>query len=96
MLNQNSNNYICALYKDEKNGLWGFSYADISTGEFKVTQAPFELILAELTRISPSEVIGPSKKQDIQPFQIVPEEKIDLPDEITKIYNCSKQSESSF
>lgn len=90
MLNQNSNNYICALHKDDKSDLWGFSYADISTGEFKVTQAPFELILAELTRISPSEVIGPSKKQDIQPFQIVPEEKIDLPDEITKIYNCSK------
>ncbi len=96
MLNQNSNNYICALYKDDKKDLWGFSYADISTGEFKVTQAPFELILAELTRISPSEVIGPSKKQDIQPFQIVPEEKIDLPDEITKIYNCSKIPASVF
>lgn len=96
LLNQNSNNYICALYKDEKSGLWGFSYADISTGEFKVTQASFELILAELTRIAPTEVIGPSKKQDIQPFQIVPEEKIDLPEEITKIYNCSKIPASVF
>ncbi len=96
MLNQNSNNYICALFKDEKSGQWGFSYADISTGEFKVTQSSFELILAELIRISPSEVIGPSKKQDIQPFQIVPEEKIDLPDEITKVYNCSKIPASVF
>lgn len=96
MLNQNSNNYICALFKDEKSDLWGFSYADISTGEFKVTQAPFELILAELIRIAPSEVVGASKKQDIQPFQIVPEEKINLPEEITKIYNCSKIPTSVF
>ena len=96
MLNQNSNNYICALFKDEKSDLWGFSYADISTGEFKVTQSSYELILAELARIAPTEVIGPSKKQDIQPFQIVPEEKIDLPDDIVKIYNCSKIPASVF
>ena len=96
MLNQNSNNYICALFKDEKSELWGFSYADISTGEFKVTQSSYELILAELARISPTEVIGPSKKQDIQPFQIVPEEKIDLPDDIVKLYNCSKIPASVF
>ena len=96
MLNQNSNNYICALFKDEKSELWGFSYADISTGEFKVTQSSYELILAELARISPTEVIGPSKKQDIQPFQIVPEEKIDLPDDIVKLYNCSKIPVSVF
>lgn len=95
-LQQNSNNYICALFKEEKSGIWGFSYADISTGEFKVTQAPFELILAELTRIAPAEVVGPSIKQKIMPFQIVPDEKIDLPEEITKIYNCSKIPASVF
>ena len=95
-LQQNSNNYICALFKDEKSGIWGFSYADISTGEFKVTQAPYELILAELTRISPAEVVGPSVKQKIMPFQIVPDEKIDLPEEITKNYNCSKIPSSVF
>ena len=95
-LQQNSNNYICALFKDEKSGIWGFSYTDISTGEFKVTQAPYELILAELTRISPAEVVGPSVKQKIMPFQIVPDEKIDLPEEITKNYNCSKIPSSVF
>ena len=95
-LQQNSNNYICALFKDEKSGIWGFSYTDISTGEFKVTQAPYELILAELTRISPAEVVGPSVKQNIMPFQIVPDEKIDLPEEITKNYNCSKIPSSVF
>ena len=95
-LKQNSNNYICALFKDEKSGMWGFSYADISTGEFKVTQASYELIMAELTRISPAEVVGPSIKQKIMPFQIVPDEKIDLPEEITKNYNCSKVPSSVF
>ncbi len=95
-LQKNSNNYICALFNDEKKGVWGFSYADISTGEFKVTQAPLELITGELARIKPTEVIGPSIRADIQPFQIVPEEKINLPDEITKLYNCSKIPSSVF
>ena len=77
-LKQNSNNYICALFNDEKNNIWGFAYADISTGEFKVTQAPYELIISELARISPAEVIGPSIREKIMPFQIVPDEKINL------------------
>lgn len=96
LLEKNSNNYICSLFKDEKSGMYGFSYADISTGEFKTTQAPLNLILSELTRISPAEVIAPSIRAEIKPFQIVPEEKINLPEEITKLYNCSKIPESVF
>ncbi len=96
LLNQNSNNYICAIYKDEKQDLYGFSYTDISTGEFKTTQANLNLILAELARLSPSEIVAPSLKQDIKPFQIVPDEVINLPDEITKKYNCSKIPASVF
>lgn len=95
-LNQNSNNYICALFKDEKSDLYGFAYADISTGEFKTTQAPLPLITAELARIKPAEIIAPSLEQKIQPFQIVPETKINLPDEIVKMYNCSKIPTSVF
>lgn len=96
LLNQNSNNYICAIYKDEKNGLFGFAYTDISTGEFKVTQASLNLVMAELARLNPSEVVAPSLKQDIKPFQIVPDEVINLPDEVTKRYNCSKIPPSVF
>lgn len=95
-LKQNSNNYICALFKDEKSDLYGFSYADISTGEFKVTQAPLDLIMDELARIAPSEVIGPSIRAKIMPFQIVPDEKINLPEKITAAYNCSKIPTSVF
>ena len=96
LLNQNSNNYICAIYKDEKQDIYGFSYTDISTGEFKTTQAGLNLILAELARINPSEIVAPGLKQDIKPFQIVPDEVINLPDEITKKYNCSKIPSSVF
>lgn len=89
-LNKNSNNYIAAMFKDEKSDIYGFAYSDISTGEFKVTQAPLNLIMSELARISPSEIVAPAIRGEIKPFQIVPEEKIDLPENILKLYNCSK------
>ena len=87
-LNQNSNNYMCALFPDGKK--WGFAYTDISTGEFKATELDYETVLTELARIQPSEIVAPAKKMKLQPFQIVPEETVDLPDEITQNYNCSK------
>ena len=96
LLKQNSNNYICAIYKDDKKDLCGFSYTDVSTGEFKTTQAPLNLIMAELARLNPAEIVAPSLKQDIKPFQIVADEVVDLPDEITKKYNCSKIPPSVF
>jgi len=96
LLNQNSNNYICAIYKDEKSDIFGFSYTDISTGEFKTTQAPLGMIMAELARLNPSEIVAPALQQEIKPFQIVPDEVINLPDEITQKYNCSKIPASVF
>lgn len=100
LLKQNSNNYICAIFKDKKgaNGSeqYGFAYADISTGEFKTTQAPLNMILSELARLQPSEIIGPALAQKIMPFQIVAVEKIDLPDEVLNNYNCSKVPASIF
>ena len=89
-LNQNKNNYLAAMFKDEKSGLYGFAYADISTGEFKVTQAPLELLMSELARISPAEIIAPATRGEIKPFQIVPDEKVDLPENVTQLYNCTK------
>lgn len=96
LLKQNSNNYICSICKDERQDIYGFAYTDISTGEFKTTQAPLNLIIAELARLNPSEIVGPSLKQDIKPFQIVPDEVINLPEEVTKRYNCSKIPSSVF
>lgn len=96
LLKQTSNNYICAIYKDKKSETYGFAYTDISTGEFKTTQAPLNLIMSELARLQPSEIIAPSVAQKVMPFQIVPEEKIDLPIEILNLYNCSKVPSSVF
>ncbi len=90
LLQKKSNNYIAAIFKDEKTELYGLAYTDISTGEFKTTQSTLELLLSELGRIAPAEIIAPAVRGEIKPFQIVPEEKIVLPDEITKVYNCSK------
>ena len=95
-LNQNSNNYICAIYKDEKSDVYGFAYTDISTGEFKTTQASLELIQAELARLNPAEIVAPAVREEIKPFQIVPDEKVNLPECITKVYNCSKIPASVF
>lgn len=96
LLEKNSNNYICAIFNDTKSDLYGFSYADISTGEFKTTQASLSMILSELARLQPSEIIAPAIAQKVMPFQIVPEEKIDLPDEILNNYNCSKVPSNVF
>lgn len=96
LLNQNSNNYICAIFEDKKTGLFGFSYTDTSTGEFKTTQTTLPLIMSELARLQPSEIIAPSVAQKVLPFQIVPEEKIDLPEAILNNYNCSKVPTSVF
>lgn len=46
--------------------------------------------MSELTRINPAEIVAPAMQAKIMPFQIVPEEKIDLPEGIVKTYNCSK------
>ena len=101
-LNQNSNNYMCAIFKDKSGNskaekkIWGFAYTDISTGEFKATQLNYETLLTELIRIQPSEVVASAKKMKLQPFQIVPEETVDLPDEIINNYNCSKVPDKVF
>ena len=93
-LKQNTNNYICAMF--EEKDVYGFAYTDISTGEFKVTQAPLELVMSELARINPAEIIAPSIRAEIKPFQIVPDEKINLPEKITLLYNCSKVPSNVF
>lgn len=94
LLEPTGNNYLASVIQDGEN--FGLAYSDISTGEFRVTKGSLPEILSELARIKPSEVLTPIKKLKITPFQIVPEEKIDLPEEITSIYPCTKMSVSSF
>lgn len=96
LLKSNVNNYLAAVIKDKKTEQYGLAYTDISTGEFKVTQTGFEQLISELSRIKPSELVVPKISQKVLPFQIVGDEKIDLPDEITNTFNCSKMSYAAF
>jgi DNA mismatch repair protein MutS len=68
ILNDSENNYLLSVFPVEKGKyqIWGFSFADISTGEFKVGEfrlinntgksIPKELII-ETLRLNPAEII---------------------------------------
>jgi DNA mismatch repair protein MutS len=56
LLKANRPNYLGAVYFHE--GRFGFAYADLSTGEFRVTEASkVSSLLDDLARISPAEVL---------------------------------------
>lgn len=61
ILEHNKNNYLAAVYFG-KNSI-GVSFADISTGEFLVTEGNAEYIDKMLQSFQPSEVIYPKGKQ---------------------------------
>jgi DNA mismatch repair protein MutS len=49
-------NYLGAVYRD--NGSYGFAYADLSTGEFRLTQLQDrQSLLNELARVAPAELL---------------------------------------
>jgi DNA mismatch repair protein MutS len=49
-------NYLGAVYRD--NGIYGFAYADLSTGEFRLTQLQDrQSLLNELARVAPAELL---------------------------------------
>jgi DNA mismatch repair protein MutS len=55
-------NYLGAVYVD--GGLFGFAYADLSTGEFRLAQAQDrQSLLDELARVGPSEVLASDEQK---------------------------------
>src|SRR5512146_346226 len=52
LLPGDSNNYLVSVILDEK--VASVAYADITTGEFAVTELPPEALRAELTRLHPA------------------------------------------
>jgi len=62
-------NYLGAMYAD--GAAFGFAYADLSTGEFRLTQAQDrQSLLDELARVSPSELLVSDEQQ--QQFKEIP------------------------
>ncbi len=72
LLDDKSNNYICSLVVKEISGrrLYGASFLDVSTGEFLVGEYSDnndsgEVILDQLTRLMPSELLIAAKDQPL-------------------------------
>jgi len=62
-------NYLGAVYAD--GSAFGFAYTDLSTGEFRLTQAQDrQTLLDELARVSPSELLVSDEQQ--QQFKEIP------------------------
>jgi len=56
-------NYLGAVYAD--GGIFGFAYADLTTGEFRLTELQDrQSLLDELARVSPSELLMSSEQKD--------------------------------
>ena len=56
-------NYLGAVYAD--GGIFGFAYADLTTGEFRLTQLQDrQSLFDELARVSPSEMLISSEQKD--------------------------------
>ena len=55
MLEDKANNYLMCVFLDGKKA--GIAYADVSTGEFYVMEPELNMLRAEISRVSPMEII---------------------------------------
>jgi DNA mismatch repair protein MutS len=56
-LAETKNNFLSSIIQD---GAWGLAFLDVSTGEFTIFQtARFDILLTELARIKPAEILLP-------------------------------------
>jgi DNA mismatch repair protein MutS len=62
-------NYLAAIYEHESSGpsqtVFGFAYADLTTGEFRLMQSSTQAALTdELARVGPSEILVSEEQRD--------------------------------
>ena len=57
LLDGSRNNYICALYAPDANGVVGVAAADVSTGELRLATLPRAELEPMLARLSPRELV---------------------------------------
>ena len=60
LLPGDANNYLASVFLDLHTA--AISYADVTTGEFAVTELPLEALRAELTRLHPAEILLPENQ----------------------------------
>jgi len=95
-LDATKNNYIASIIVDESKKIFALAYADISTGEFNITQSNLTNLEKEITTIEPVEILSKSRKQEIKEFQIVPELIADIPKTIRDNFNVTTVDNSDF
>ncbi len=95
-LDAGKNNYLASIIVDENSNKFAVAYADISTGELKITQSDVKNLEREICRIEPVEILCKTKKQEIKSFQIVPELVADIPENIRDNFNCTFVDNSDF
>src|SRR5499425_322828 len=62
LLESKRGNYLGAIYADA--GVFGFAYADLSTGEFRITQSQDrQSLLDQIARVSPAELLISSEQK---------------------------------
>ncbi|MEA5518231.1 DNA mismatch repair protein MutS [Limnoraphis robusta] len=95
MLKGRQNNYLAALVIAGEH--WGLAYADISTGEFLITQSVnLEQLTQELMRLQPSEVLFPVNAPDISKMLKPGETDNELPDCLPRCFCYSLRSQKPF
>src|SRR5438067_3190264 len=63
LLDAKRNNFLAAIF--EKNGVFGFAFVDLSTGDFRLTELSNEEALRdELTRVCPAETLVSDEQKD--------------------------------
>jgi DNA mismatch repair protein MutS len=63
LLESKRNNYLASIYV--RDDFAGFSFADISTGEFFTSEFPLSDLKEKIETISPAEILYPKKDKDI-------------------------------
>jgi DNA mismatch repair protein MutS len=63
LLNHKSNNYLACIYI--KDNACGFSFCDVSTGEFAASEISDRNILEQIATINPAEILVPKRNKDL-------------------------------
>jgi len=81
-LEEKSHNFTAAVLPARKEGdAYGLAFADLSTGEFRITELPTaEALLDEVVRVAPAEILIPEGRKDLLqnlPFGFPPVEEVE-------------------
>jgi DNA mismatch repair protein MutS len=95
MLAARRNNFLVAIVIAGNH--WGLAYADISTGEFLTTQSTdLELLVQELMRLQPAEVLIPSNAPDLGSMLRPGEKSEHLPEYLPNSFCYTFRRQSPF